>query len=95
MGFFDFFNSPEKRKRGIALEIDLAVGVLERCPVCNSIADKQRDELLADARREAQRRFDAGDPKLALFENNHEELFELLDSVRKPVNYMCDCEDAG
>ena len=34
---------------GVAIEIDLAVGVLEECPVCRRIFDRQHDDRLPAA----------------------------------------------
>ena len=64
MGLFDFFNSDERKKDKVALEIDLQTGVLEECPVCRNVFDHQHDERLAAADAEAHLAFDRNDPRV-------------------------------
>ena len=95
MGFFDFFNSDERRKNRAALEIDIQAGVLERCPLCNSVYDRGHDERLATADATAHRAFDRADPLVAPFNGDRTDLLKRLRDVRKPYPYNCPCQDAG
>lgn len=95
MGIFDFFRRPGADRDKVAIEIDLATGVLEECPVCRGLSDKQRDDRLPAADLEAHRRFDQHDPSVAVFHGDREDLLRRLRSVRDGVNYHCTCVDAG
>jgi hypothetical protein len=95
MGFFDFFRRPGANRDKVAIEIDLATGVLEECPVCRGLSDKQRDDRLPAADLEAHQRFDRNDPSVAVFQGDREDLLRRLRSVRDGVNYHCTCMDAG
>jgi hypothetical protein len=95
MGFFDFFRRPGASRDKVAIEIDLATGVLEECPVCRGLSDKQRDDRLPAADLEAHQRFDRNDPSVAVFQGDREDLLRRLRSVRDGVNYHCTCMDAG
>jgi len=95
MGFFDFFRRPGADRDKVAIEIDLAAGVLEECPVCRGLSDKQRDDRLPAADLEAHQRFDHNDPSVAVFQGDREDLLRRLRSVRDGVNYHCTCMDAG
>ena len=95
MGIFDFFRRPGADRDKIAIEIDVATGVLEECPVCRGLSDKQRDDRLPAADLEAHQRFDHKDPSVEVFQGDREDLLRRLRSVRKEVNYHCRCMDAG
>ena len=95
MGLFDFFNSDERKKNQVALEIDLEAGVLERCPVCRSVFDRQHDDRLAAADAIAHMDFDNNQPRVAIFEGDRDDLLKRLREVRKPVPYACICESEG
>lgn len=91
--FGRLFNNPEHKRNQVALDIDLQTGVLERCDVCNTVTDKQRDDRLPAADAEAHQAFDRNDPKVAIFEGNREDLLKRLRRVREPCPYLCDCEN--
>lgn len=95
MGIFDFFRRPGADRDKVAIEIDVATGVLEECPVCRGLSDKQRDDRLPAADLEAHQRFDHKDPSVAVFQGDREDLLRRLRSVRKGVDYHCRCMDAG
>lgn len=95
MGIFDFFRRPGSSRNKVAIEIDLATGVLEECPVCRGVSDKQRDDRLAAADLEAHQRFDRNDPSIVVFQGDRDDLLRRLRSVRKEFNYHCTCMDAG
>jgi len=95
MGIFDFFRRPGDGRNKVAIEIDLASGVLEECPVCRGISDKQRDDRLAAADLEAHQRFDRNDPSIVVFQGDRDDLLRRLRTVRKEFNYHCTCMDAG
>lgn len=95
MGLFDFFSSDERRKDKVAIAIDLKAGVLEECPVCRTVTDKQRDDRLPAADAEAHAAFDRNDPQVAIFKGDRDDLLKRLRSARKPLPYSCICEDAG
>jgi hypothetical protein len=95
MDFFDFFRRPGASRDKVAIDIDLATGVLEECPVCRGLSDKQRDDRLPAADLEAHQRFDRNDPSVAVFQGDREDLLRRLRSVRDGVNYHCTCMDAG
>jgi hypothetical protein len=95
MGIFKFFRRPGADRDKIAIEIDLAAGVLEECPVCRGISDKLRDDRLPAADLEAHQRFDRNDPSIAVFQGDREDLLLRLRSVRREFNYHCTCMDAG
>jgi hypothetical protein len=95
MGFFDLFRRPGADRDKVAIEIDLAAGVLEECPVCRAVSDKQRDDLLPNADLMAHQRFDRADPSVAMFAGDRDDLLKRLRSVRDQFNYHCTCMDAG
>ena len=95
MGIFEFFRRPGADRDKVAIEIDLAAGVLEECPVCRGISDKQRDDRLPAADLEAHQRFDRNDTSIAVFQGDRDDLLRRLRSVRKGFNYHCTCMDAG
>jgi hypothetical protein len=95
MGFLDFFRRPDAARDQVAIEIDIAAGVLEECPVCRGISDKQRNDRLAAADLIAHQRFDAADPSVAPFGGDRHDLLERLRKVRDRFDYHCTCHDAG
>jgi hypothetical protein len=95
MGFFDFLRRPNARRDQVAIEIDLAAGVLEACPVCRGISDKQRDDRLPAADLLVHQRFDHAHPSIAAFDGDRDDLLQRLRSVRARFNYHCTCHDAG
>ena len=99
MGLFDFLNldkwRDESRKDAVAIEIDVATGVLERCPVCQTVFDRERDERLPAADLEAHQAFDRNDPRVAIFNGDRDDLLARLRRVRAPLPWNCTCDDAG
>jgi hypothetical protein len=95
MGLFDFFNTDEHKKNAVAIEIDLQAGVLERCPICGTVFDREHDERLPTADAAAHEAFDRNDPTVAIFNGNREDLLARLRSARKPLPYACTCENEG
>jgi hypothetical protein len=95
MGLFDFLRRPDAARDQVAVDIDLEAGVLEACPVCRGIADRQRDDRLPAADLIAHQRFDAADPSIAPFDGDREDLLRRLRSVRDRFGYNCTCQDAG
>ena len=92
MGFFDLFRRPGAARDKVAIEIDLAAGVLEECPVCRSMANKNRDDRLPAADLEVHQRFDRGDPSVAIFAGDRDDLLQRLRSVRRNIPFRCDCD---
>jgi hypothetical protein len=95
MGHFDPFRQPGAARDAVAIEIDLAAGVLDACPVCRGISDRQRDYRLPAADLLAQQRFDHGDPSVAVFAGDRGDLLRRLRSVRDRFDYDCLCQQAG
>ena len=95
MGIFDFFRRPGAERDKIAVEIDVASGVLEECPVCRTVFDRQRDDRLPVADLEVHRRFDQNDPSVAAFDGDRDDLLRRLRSVRDGFDYHCTCQQAG
>ncbi len=95
MGWFDFLRRPETARDAVAIEIDVAAGVLERCPVCRGLSDKQRDDHLPRAELLVHQRFDHADPSVAVFRGDREDLLRRLRTVRRRFGYHCTCHDAG
>ena len=95
MGIFDFFRRPGAHRDKIAIEIDLATGVLEECPVCRTVFDRQHDDRLPIADLEAHRRFDRGDSSVTVFDEDRDDLLRRLRSVRDRFDYHCTCQQAG
>ena len=92
MGWFDFLRSKPDPMRRAAERIDLEAGVLERCPVCHEIVDKQRDDRLGDADRRAAQLVADEDPLVRPFSGDLDRLQRLLREVRKPYPFSCRCE---
>lgn len=92
MGLLDWFRRRADPLRDAALRIDLDAGVLERCPVCGDIVDKQRDERLAEADRHAARLIDSDAELVRPFHGDLARLQRLLRSVREPYPFSCRCE---
>lgn len=95
MGIFDFFRRRRDGRDQVAIEIDLAAGVLEECPVCRGISDKLRDDRLPAAELEVHQRFDHNHPSVATFQGDRDDLLRRLRSVRDRFSYHCRCMDAG
>jgi hypothetical protein len=95
MGIFDFLRRPGEDRDRVAIEIDLAAGVLEECPVCRGISDKQRDDRLPAADLLAHQRFDQAHPSVAVFRGDRDDLLHRLRSVRDRFGFHCTCQDAG
>lgn len=97
MGFLDFFRrqSADRQSRQAAIDIALRSGVIQRCPVCHALYDRQNDGRLPAADAEAHAAFDRHDPAVAIFAGDRERLLRLLREVREPLPYACDCEDQG
>ncbi len=75
--------------------IDLEAGVLEECPVCRTIVDKQHDGRLPVADAIAEQRIRARDPSVAAFDGDLDALKQQLRDIRDDYPYACICEDAG
>lgn len=95
MGWFDFLRRPGAGRDRVAIEIDIAAGVLERCPVCRGISDKGRDERLPSAELLVHQRFDHADPSVAIFDGDRQDLLHRLRTVRERFAYNCTCHTAG
>jgi hypothetical protein len=93
MGFFDLFRRPGADRDKVAIEIDVATGVLERCLFCKNLRNKNRDNLLPVADLEAHQRFDRNDPSIAVFNGDRDDLLRRLRSVRRTVPFRCPCDD--
>ncbi|MCB1802649.1 MAG: hypothetical protein KDI82_13235 [Gammaproteobacteria bacterium] len=95
MGIFDHFRVTDTPRDKVAIDIDIACGVLEQCPVCRGISDKQRDDRLPAAELEVHQRFDRDDPSVAVFNGDRDDLLGRLRSVRDRFDYHCTCHLAG
>jgi hypothetical protein len=95
MGIFDHFKRPGADRDRVAVEIDLATGVLEECPVCRTVFDRQHDDRLPAAQLEAHQRFDGADPSVAVFNGDRDDLLRRLDTVRGRFGYHCLCQEMG
>lgn len=95
MGWFDFLRRPGAARDRVAIEIDLASGVLEVCPVCRGIFDRQRDQRLPAAELIVHQRFDHADPSVTIFKGDRDDLLRRLRSVRDRFNYACTCHNTG
>jgi len=92
MGFFDLFRRPGADRDKVAIEIDEATGVLERCLFCKSLINRNRDDRLAAADLEAHQRFDRHDPSVAVFAGDRDDLLRRLRSVRRDIAFRCPCD---
>jgi hypothetical protein len=95
VGYLDSFRRPGAARDAVAIEIDLAAGVLDACPVCRAISDRQRDHRLPAAELLAHQRFDHGDPSVSVFAGDRDDLLRRLRSVRDRFGYNCLCQEAG
>jgi hypothetical protein len=95
MGIFEHFRRHDDTRDRVAIEIDLAVGVLEECPVCRRIFDRQHDDRLPAAELEVHQRFDRDDPSVAVFRGDRDDLLQRLRAVRGRFNYHCLCQEMG
>ncbi len=95
MGLLDFLRPPGHERDQVAIAIDLAAGVLEQCPVCRTVTDRQRDDRLPAADLLAHQRFDEQDPSVAVFRGDRDDLLRRLRSVRDRFDFNCICQDAG
>lgn len=96
MAWFDLFKRRPPGRDDIALDLDLEVGVLERCPVCREVFDRQHDDRLAAAEALARQRFAAGDPTIvAAYGDDIDDLCRRLDKVRDRFEYGCLCQQMG
>jgi hypothetical protein len=92
MGFFDLFRRPGADRDKVAIEIDVATGVLERCLFCKNLRNKNRDDRLPAADLEAHQRFDRNDPSIAVFNGDRDDLLQRLRSVRRTIPFRCPCD---
>ena len=95
MGIFDFLRRPGAQRDQVAIAIDLATGVLETCPVCRAVFDRQRDDRLPAAELMAHQYFDRDNPEVAVFADDRDDLMRRLRSVRDRFSFHCTCQDAG
>ena len=95
MGIFDSFQRGGADRDRIAIEIDLATGVLEECPVCRTVFDRGHDDRLPAAQLEAHQRFDRHDPSIAVFNGDRDDLLKRLDTARARFGYHCLCQEMG
>lgn len=82
-------------RHNVAIRINLEAGVLEECPVCRTIVDKQHKERLPIADQIAAQRVRANDPSVTVYRGDLEAIKKQLRKVRKDCPYLCVCEDAG
>ena len=95
MGFFDLFRRPGTDRDKVAIEIDIANGVLERCLFCSSVVNKNRDDRLPAADLEVHERFDRADPSVAIFAGDRDDLLQRLRTVRRRFPFRCTCDSGG
>jgi hypothetical protein len=95
MGLLDWLRPPDAKRNQVAIRIDIATGVLERCPFCHSLANKNRDDRLPAADLEAHQRFDHQDPSIAVFDGDRDDLLPRLRSVRKRIPFRCICNSSS
>jgi hypothetical protein len=92
---FDPPETADAARDAVAIEIDVAAGVLDVCPICRDISDRQRDDRLPDAEHLAHQRFERHDPSVAVYAGDREELLRRLRAVRDRFGYHCRCMEAG
>ena len=92
MGFLDLFRRPGADRDQVAIEIDVAAGVLERCLFCKSEMNKNRDDRLPVADLEVHQRFDRNDPSVAIFAGDRDDLLRRLRDVRRRIPFRCPCD---
>ena len=95
MGLFDHFRRGDDARDRVAIAIDVASGVLDECPVCRGISDKQRDDSLPAAELDVHQRFDRGDPSVMMFNGDRDDLIRRLRTVRGRFDYHCLCHSTG
>jgi hypothetical protein len=92
---FDPPETGDAARDAVAIEIDIAAGVLDACPICRDISDRQHDDRLPSAEHLAHQRFDRHDPSVAVYAGDRGDLLRRLRAVRKRFGYNCRCMDAG
>ena len=70
-------------------------GILEECPVCHTVADKQHDARLNIADELLEQRIGAHDPALARFGSNTDAAKRALRALRERYPFSCLCESTG
>lgn len=95
MGFFDFFKSDERKKDQVAIDFDLQAGVVERCPICATVFDRENDSKLPAADAAVHEAFQRNDPEIQIFNGDRDDLLRRLRSARERLPYACDCENEG
>lgn len=95
MGIFENFRSPDAQRDQVAIEIDVNAGVLEACPVCRTVFDRQHDDRLPAAELDVHRRFDRADPSIAVYNGDRDDCLRRLRSVRGRFDYRCLCQQMG
>lgn len=97
MGLKHFFQRRrlQRQREQAAIEIDLEAGVLQRCPICHEVYDRQQLKDLGPAIELAEKAFDRHDPRVALFGDDRQALLALLDKARDAVPFACACDERG
>lgn len=90
--FSRLFDGEENARRKAATAVGLEVGLLEECPVCREITDKQRDDRLGAADALADEWIARGDPRVTVFRRDTAALKEYLRKVRNRFDVLCTCE---
>lgn len=99
MGLFDFLFDLRRRpgadRDKVAIAIDLEAGVLEECPVCRTVFDRQHDERLPAADQIARQSIERRDARVAVFAGDLDDLCRRLRSVRDRFDFSCTCQQGG
>ncbi len=95
MGLFDFLRRPGRQRDDAAVRIDLEAGVLQRCPLCHTVYDRQRDDRLPVAELMVHQHFDRADPLVAAFAGDRADLLRRLRTVRDRFEFHCECHNRG
>lgn len=86
------FNGPKAARRRAATAVGLEAGLLEECPVCREVVDKQRRDRLEAADAVAADWIERDDPRVRVFHGDVDALRKAVREVRNRYDVMCTCE---
>jgi len=93
MGFLDFLISEKEKKRRAAIALSLETGLLQECPVCREVTERDLSEkMLERTERLGQEWLAKSDPRVAVFKGDREAMGRFVREVAKRAPFSCVCD---
>ena len=93
MGLLDFLISDSEKKRRAAVALALETGLLQECPVCREVTERDVSErMLEQTERRGEEWLARSDSRAAVFKGDREVMKRSVREVAKKAPFSCICD---